>query len=190
LRRVPEEVFYGLVVAAVLALIALGVQLITGGSDRNTASNGYPVIRGRGTDSLRLRGEFEGTSFVARSALVFANESGLVLQIFPEVYDCAAWHARIGKKTGYEVAITLDDNPTAAATLPIGERLPPYEDGQRAAFTTGSGNGFDILGGFANVTLTRIDTSAGGVWRGRIKAGSGFGGSFSLQGTFAAKWCA
>ena len=149
----------------------------------------FPVVRrGAGRERLNARGRYAGQELVARGALVLNSGGGVVRIVFhPEPTTCAVAYAGRPDALSYEAIVTV--SPATLRALPVGRPLRSFQlwwhsavDGHPAA---------DESDMRAQMTLTAVDTSAGGFWRGHIEA-SGRSADEQPQrfaGSFAAEWC-
>lgn len=161
-----------------------------------TPANFPLLLKGSGTDTLHARGYYGGRQFVARGGVVIVQSYGIVeIKLFPEPVSCALWYR--GTPAGIDFEIGVDATATNASAIPVGRPLREYELG----WTTDRGNFshydgvsayYDGIRNPGTVTLTSIDTSAGGFWRGIVSTGrseSSTGKRQNFAGTFAAEWC-
>jgi hypothetical protein len=154
----------------------------------------YPAQhQGSGREKTAGSGIFAGTRFVPRSALSdyeigpsccpqkTIGEVNVFLSERPSV-TCRSLEAAKSKRF-FSYTVETDGNK-----LPTG-RVAPSSFFQQASFnivglTTGFQPGVSIV-------FTRIDTSPGGVWHGRINVPRQTYNhkTYALTGTFAARWC-
>jgi hypothetical protein len=153
----------------------------------------YPAEhQGAGREPTKASGIFAGSTFVARSALVDYElgasccPQGTVGQVNVYLFEqagvsCAKLEQAKGKRF---FSYTVE---TDGKTLPVG-RVAPAGLLQQASFNViGNTTGFQPG---VSIVFTSIDT-AGGLWHGRITVPlqKYNGKTYSLNGTFAARWC-
>lgn len=159
-----------------------------------SAPGPYPSQHaGTGREPTAGTGTFAGTTFTPRSALV-RYELGasccpqktvgeLTVYLFERAgVTCSGLEAAKSRRfVSYEVE-------TDGRALPVG-KPPPSSWFQQASFNVpGLTTGFQIG---ISIVFTRIDTSARGVWHGRIVAPRAklSGKTYAFTGTFAGGWC-
>jgi hypothetical protein len=173
----------------VRTLLAIAAVAATAG-----APGPYPAQHGgAGSEPTNASGIFAGTGFVARSALVDYElgasccPKSTVGQVNVYLFERAGVSCATleGAKDKRFFSYTVE---TDGKSLAVG-RIAPASLFQQASFnvignTTGFQPGVSIL-------FTRIDTAGGGIWHGRITVPSQKynGKTYSLNGTFAARWC-
>jgi hypothetical protein len=154
----------------------------------------YPAQhQGVGKAPTKASGIFAGTAFVVRSALADYEigasccPQGTVGQVNVYLFEqggvgCAKLEqAKDRRFFSYTVE-------TDGKALPVG-RVAPSSLFQQASFNVvGATTGFQPG---VSIVFTSIDTSSGGVWHGRISVPlqKYSGKTYSLGGTFAARWC-
>jgi hypothetical protein len=174
------------------AALVAAAALAAGGS----AATGKPYPaqhQGSGREPTALSGIFAGTPFVPRSALVRyeIGPSCCPTKTIGEV-DVYLFEARgvTCKKLddaryhrNFSYSVEADGK-----ALPVGRAVPDSFFQQASFNVTGLTTGFQIG---IRIVFTRIDTSPGRTWHGRIRAprSTYSGKTYSLAGTFAARWC-
>lgn len=154
----------------------------------------YPAQHaGSGREPTSASGIFAGKPFVARSALV-RYELGLsccpsktVGDVDVYLFEQKGITCRTLEAARYHRNFSYSVEADGKA-LPVGRPVPDSFFQQASfnivALTTGFQIGIQIV-------FTRIDTSPGKTWHGRIRAprSTYSGKTYSLAGTFAARWC-
>jgi hypothetical protein len=168
-------------VVVLVVLVAVGLGL-------------YPAQhQGSGREPVQAGGVFAGTAFVAHSALA-DYEVGLsccpsktVGNVNVFLFERAGVTCR-GLEAARAERFFSYEVETDGKRLPVG-RVVPGNLFQQASFnvvglTTGFQPGVSIV-------FTRINTSANGVWHGRIKVPRQTFNhkTYALTGAFAARWC-
>jgi hypothetical protein len=142
---------------------------------------------GSGRDPLAARALVSGTPVRIRAALVWVDGFGdLSLSLSPDVRSCASLSA--GHTSPYVWAWVHSNGPAVAIGRPIsgtGKVRTVVNFVTRA-----SRRPVNVRQGI-QLVFTRIDTSAHGVWHGRLRVANRRVGTthFAFSGTFAARWC-
>ena len=154
----------------------------------------YPAQQqGTGSEPTTASGVFAGTAFAARSALV-DYELGAsccprttVGQVNVYLFEqrgvsCAALEQAKSKRF---FSYTIE---TDGSKLPLARAVPARLFQQASFNVVGLTTGFQPG---VSIAFTRIDTNSVGLWHGRINVPRQRynGKTYSLAGTFAARWC-
>jgi hypothetical protein len=154
----------------------------------------YPAQQqGAGREPTTARGIFAGTVFVAHSALVdyelgtsccphkTVGQVNVYLFERPAV-GCASLEQAKGNRF-FSYTVETDGNK-----LPVGHVVPARLFQQASFNIVGLTTGFQPG---VSIAFTRVDTNRAGLWHGRIIVPSQKynGKTYSLAGTFAARWC-
>jgi len=165
------------------------------------------VLKGNGTETMDARGHYGKRRFVARSGLVIAHTNNEVeIRLYPEPTSCAYWWR--GTPAGIQFSIGVTANAETIQNVPVGGRLRQYSlewvtytgNSVQSNMLEDSTGDIEVNGvksysfGPGFVELTKIDTSPGGFWRGRvttnhIRLPRPNHRKQYFAGTFAAEWC-
>jgi hypothetical protein len=174
-----------------VAVLAAALSLAAGAAALAIAAGaGFPSEhKGRGNEPLAGGGTFAGKPYVPHSAVVEWDDflKSLNVYLFKTKVDCAAFTD--ASSAGQLVHFVLD-MPKGPKPVPIGSSLR----GWFVEFETHPPNGgvkISELQIGVKVVFTRVDTTAGKSWHGRLVApADAVGGKrFGYGGTFAATWC-
>lgn len=149
------------------------------------------IERGDGFESTSGVGWFRDRSFTPQSALLFSTELGIELKIYDQQYDCASALSAVSEPHGRSVDVTISKDPAAASSLPIGQPVAGAEGGYTEQLPHNRSESFSTSD--TRLVLTRIDTSLGGYWHGRLSLSQSPGegqSPYSFSGAFSARWCA
>lgn len=170
------------------AIIALCLpQVASGGA--------YPPQRqGSGNEPTAGGGVIARAPFHARSALIVEDDLPpgylryqLTLHLFPKRVNCA----------GIGTATTLNGHSRLIyfelrrhGPVPVGKPVGSSQPQTTGAIFINGRDGQETFSGISLV-FTRVDTSRGGVWHGKISVQRQYivGPSDAYHGTFAATWC-
>jgi hypothetical protein len=152
----------------------------------------FPLQReGNGNEPVAGAGVFAGTAFHPTTAFVRWDPHLQVLDLMvfgnhTSPRDCAAV-ARASANSPRLVEVGLSHR---AKRLPVGRPLPVTI----AEFVGHAGGGAPQVHAVqrgVRLVLTRVDTSRGGVWHGRLSVRSTriAGKRYGYGGTFSARWC-
>lgn len=158
------------------------------------AAPAYPAQHaGSGREPTKAAGTFAGKPFVARSALV-RYEIGLSCCPSKTIGEVVVYLLQQQNVTckrlddarsepNFSYSVDADGK-----ALPVGRAVPDSIFQQASFNVVGLTTGFQIG---IRIIFTRIDTSAGKAWHGRVLAPRArFNGkTYAMAGTFAARWC-
>jgi hypothetical protein len=169
----------------VIALSALSVASAWG-----SASGAFPRIRsGVGGEPTAGSGDIAGDSYVGRSAVVAWNRRFHILTLYllpNRTTTCASLFEQL-HAPGHKIQVQLTTTPRA--------RIGPVENPEVAFITVFAGDRPPHVAGLSRggeVSISRIDTTKGGVWHGSFRVPTRLYGDrllYGYQGTFAARWC-
>jgi hypothetical protein len=118
---------------------------------------------------------------------VFETLGGPEIDIYSVPETCADISEEVNLAAPPYVFFDVAVGAVTASNPPLGTALTQIDAGYRN--NRGNADPNIVVTNSGRVTLTSVDTSPGGMWRGTASAVDPGASGFRFEGTFAARWC-
>jgi len=182
--RLPKRRSSVTLIARASVLLVAGTFALSAATAGSARTPLPATPQGSGTTPTAGTGSLGDRNFSAATAIAFTDGYGDInVFLFERPHPCDV--------------VSFDDAPyiwvyihTEGTRLPVGTAVTPGKK-DRLLVSVPANKKYVNLNTGVKLTLTRIDTSANGLWHGRLQVATQApdGLSYRYDGTFAARWC-